>query len=119
MTVAEAPPEVAEGVIQTIKKGETSSLEAVHGFITTVNETIPDVAGADGRKKVIESAFKMTEQLVGAWSDVARQLAKVSQDALSGAGKVVNDRHRRLLRTVPDGRPRPGGWSRAHFAQSE
>ncbi len=89
MTMAEAPPEVADRVIQTIKKGETSSLGAVHGFITTVNDTIPEVAGAEGRKKVIDSAFKMTEELVGAWSDVARQLAKVSQDALSEAGKTV------------------------------
>ena len=62
MTMAEAPPEVADRVIQTIKKGETSSLGAVHGFITTVNDTIPEVAGAEGRKKVIDSAFKMTEE---------------------------------------------------------
>ena len=89
MTVSEAPPEVADRVIQTIKKGETSSLEAVHGFISTVNEMVPDVGGTEGRKKVIESAFKMTEQLVGAWSDVARQLAKVGQDTMSEVGKSV------------------------------
>jgi hypothetical protein len=76
---------VADRVIQTIKQGQTSSLDAVHEFIDVVHDVIPDTGGAEGRTAVIESAFKMTEQLVGTWSDVARQLAKESQDALRGA----------------------------------
>jgi len=89
MAMAEAPPEVAERVVQTIKEGEETSLQAVHDFISTVSDALPDVADAEGRKRVIDSAFKMTEQLVGAWSGVARHLAQVSQDALSEAGKTV------------------------------
>jgi hypothetical protein len=88
MTMAEGRAEVADRVIQTIKKGETSSLDAVHEFINVVHGAIPDVGGSEGRKAVIDSAFKMTEQLVGAWSDVARQLAKESQDALNEAKRT-------------------------------
>lgn len=80
--------EVADRVIQSIKEAEDSALAAVHRFVDTVNDVIPDVGGEDGRrKKIIDSAFKMTEQLVGTWTDMARHLAKVSQGALDEAGK--------------------------------
>lgn len=80
--------EMAERVIQSIKEAENSALAAVHKFVDTVNDAIPDVGGEDGRRKnVIDSAFKMTEQLVGTWTDMARHLVKVSQDALDESGK--------------------------------
>jgi hypothetical protein len=34
------------------------------------------------RRKIIDSAFKMTEQLVGASNQLARRVVKVNEDAL-------------------------------------
>jgi hypothetical protein len=77
---------VAEGasrVIQSASEAERFALEAVRKFIETVDSVFPDV-GEDGpRRKVIDSAFKMTEQLVGSWNQVAEKILKVTSDALA------------------------------------
>jgi hypothetical protein len=92
MAEARARPDTAERVIETIKDGQTSALDAVHKFLDSVNDAFPDVGSDDGpRRKIIDSAFKMAGDLVGTWSDVASHLAKVSQEALrepekAGAG---------------------------------
>jgi hypothetical protein len=86
MADAKARTDVAERVIDSLKTGENQALEAVHKFLDAVNSAFPDVGG-DGapRQKIIDSAFKMTEQLVGTASDVAKHLAKVTKDALTEA----------------------------------
>jgi hypothetical protein len=89
MAITTTNSETAERVIQSVRDGETAALEAVHKFISSVNEAVPDVGEGDGhRQRIIDSAFEMTKKLVGTWSDVARHLAKVSQEALE-AGKAT------------------------------
>ncbi len=88
MAVKATGTTVGERVIESLKTGETSALEAVHKFVDTVNSAFPDLGADDGlRKKIIDSAFKMTEQLIGTANDVARQVMKASQDAVSGSEK--------------------------------
>lgn len=54
----------------------------------TVNGVFPDVSADNGpRQKIIDSAFKMTEQLVGTSTQLAQRLVKASQDALAEADK--------------------------------
>ena len=61
---------------------EQSALEAVRRFVDTVDGAFPDV-GEDGpRRKIIDSAFKMTEQLVGASNQFARNIVKVTGEAM-------------------------------------
>lgn len=84
MAVKAAGTTVGERVVESLKTGETSALEAVHKFVDTVSSAVPDLGAEDGpRKKIIDSAFKMTEQLVATANDVARQL----MNALSGSEK--------------------------------
>jgi len=42
---------------------------------------------ANSADRIIESAFKMTEQLVGTSTRLAERMAKTSQDALSASDK--------------------------------
>jgi hypothetical protein len=42
---------------------------------------------ANSADRIIESAFKMTEQLVGTSTRLAERIAKTSQDALSASDK--------------------------------
>jgi hypothetical protein len=65
-----------------VAAAEKNSLDAMKEFIETVNRALPDV-GNDGasRQKIIDAAFKMTEQLVNASNDLANRVVKVSQDA--------------------------------------
>lgn len=74
-----------ERIIESGAQAEESALEAVRRFVETVNGIFPD-AGEDGaRRKVIDSAFKMTEQLVGTWTQAAEKIAKAAGDALASS----------------------------------
>jgi hypothetical protein len=62
----------ADRIIELIQDAGDSALDTVRRFRDTVNGVFPDV-GIDGgaRKKIIDSAFKMTEQIVGTSSQLA------------------------------------------------
>jgi hypothetical protein len=73
----------ASRLVDTIEEAEHSALEAVRKFVDTVDGVFPDV-GEDGpRRKIIDSAFKMVEQLVGASNDLAKNIVRVTGDALN------------------------------------
>ena len=61
-------------LVDTIEDAEHTSLEAVRKFVDTVDSVFPHLGGDDGpRRKIIDSAFKMTEQLVQIFLDVTRK----------------------------------------------
>lgn len=78
----------ADRIIESFQDAGDSALESVRRFLDTVNGVFPDV-GTDGgaRKKIIDSAFKMTEQLVGTSSQLAQRIVKASQDAQDESDK--------------------------------
>lgn len=72
----------ATRLIDSIQSVEQSTLESVRKFVDTVDDAFPDV-GEDGvRRRIIDSAFRMTEQLVGASNDFARRVVRLTEDAL-------------------------------------
>jgi hypothetical protein len=77
-------------LISTLEDAEHASLEAVRKFVDTVDSAFPDL-GEDGpRRKIIDSAFKMTEQLVSASNRLAQNFLEVTEKALSdGDGKTT------------------------------
>ncbi len=53
-----------------------------------MNGVFPDVSADSGpRQRIIDSAFKMTEQLVGTSTQLAQRLVKASQDAVAERDK--------------------------------
>jgi hypothetical protein len=66
----------------SVEDAEQSALEAVRRFLDTVDGVFPKVSEDRPRRKIIDSAFKMTEQLVGASNQLARRVVKVTEDAL-------------------------------------
>jgi hypothetical protein len=88
-TEAQTTGDGANRVIDSLQDAEKSGLEAVRRFLDTVNGVFPDTSADGGpRQKIIESAFKMTEQLVGASNQLAQKIVKVSQSALGESLKV-------------------------------
>jgi hypothetical protein len=69
-------------IVDSVEDAEQSALEAVRKFLDTVDGVFPKVSEDGPRRKIIDSAFKMTEQLVGASNQLARRVVKVSEDAL-------------------------------------
>jgi hypothetical protein len=68
-------------LIDSVEDAEQSALEAVRKFLDTVDGVFPADGENGPRRKIIDSAFKMTEQLVGASNQLARRIVKVSEDA--------------------------------------
>jgi hypothetical protein len=69
-------------IIESVRDAEKSALESVRRFVDTVNGALPDL-GSDGpRRKIIDSAFKMTEQLVGTTNELAEKIVKATRDGL-------------------------------------
>lgn len=68
-------------IIESVRDAEELSLEAVRKFVDTVNGILPDVRDDAPRRKIIDSAVKMTEMLVGASSDLAQKIVAAASDA--------------------------------------
>jgi hypothetical protein len=89
----------ADRIIDSVADAERSALDAVRRFLDTVNKSFPDV-GPDGgqRQRIIDSAFRMTEELVGTTNQFAHRLVEASADAakrvpVSGPGSRRAARH--------------------------
>ncbi len=76
-------PEGASRVIESVRDAEDSALEAVRKFVDTVNGIFPDLSEDGPRRKIIESAFKMAEQLLGASNQIAQKLVTATSEALA------------------------------------
>ncbi len=71
-------------LIDVIEHAENASLEAVRNFLDTVDSVFPHLGGDDRpRRKIIDSAFKMTEQLVSTSTGLAKNILAVTEKALS------------------------------------
>ncbi len=78
----------ADRIIESFHDAGETALESVRKFLDTVNGVFPDVSADSGpRQKIIDSAFKMTEQLVGTSTQLAQRLVKASQDVLGEPDK--------------------------------
>jgi hypothetical protein len=83
MTTTESKQEDSTRLFDTIEHAETKSLEAVRKFLDTVNDVVPHLGDDDGpRRKVIDSAFEMTEQLVASSTRLAQNILDMTQRAL-------------------------------------
>ena len=88
MASTEARNDSADRIIESFRDAGDSALESVRKFLDTVNGVFPDVSADSGpRQKIIDSAFKMTEQLVGTSTQLAQKIVKVSQDTLGESDK--------------------------------
>ena len=69
-----------ERVIESGREAEELALEAVRKFLDTVDGAFPDVGREGPRRKIIDSAFKMTEQLVETWTQLAETIPDVIRE---------------------------------------
>ncbi len=77
-------------IIESVRDAEELALEAVRKFVDTVNGILPDVRDDAPRRKIIDSAVKMTESLVGASSDLAQEIVAAASDAWAKPDRDVD-----------------------------
>ena len=68
-------------IIESLDDAEKSALEAVRKFVDTVDGAFP-VGEGGARRKILDAAFKMTEQLIGASNQLAQRIVTVTENAL-------------------------------------
>ena len=89
MTTAEQDETVERmyKLIESARDVEDSALEAVQRLLEPVNGVFPDVSSEDEpRRKIIDSAFKMTEQMAGASTQLVVGVVKANSSALNSTG---------------------------------
>ena len=78
----------ADRLIESFHDAGNAALESVRKFLDAVNGVFPDVSADNGpRQKIIDAAFKMTEQLVGNSTQLAEKIVKVTQDVVAETDK--------------------------------
>jgi hypothetical protein len=89
----------ADRIIDSVAEAERTALDAVRRFLDTVNNAFPDV-GSDGgaRQRIIDSAFRMTDELVGSSNQFAHRLVKVGSDAAKRAPAKVGGARRSVAK---------------------
>lgn len=83
--VKDPVPDGAIRLIETIGDTERAALDAVRSFVETVEGAFPDLGDDGPRRKIIESAFRMTEQLVGASNAFATTIVKTTESTIGAA----------------------------------
>ena len=94
-------------IIETIQEAEKTSLEAVRRFLDTVDEAFPHLSDDKPRRKIIDSAFEMTEHLVGTATSFAQNIVEVTQSAVAESERSQRRRRRRLRPRRPSQPRRP------------
>jgi len=109
----------ADRIINSLAEAERTALDAVRRFLDTVNGAFPDV-GPDGgaRQRIIDSAFRMTDELVGSSNEFAHRLVKVGADAAKRAPAAKAAGKRAIAKKAP-AKKAPAKKTAAHKAPAE
>jgi len=74
-SAAERATELSEDVIQALEDSGRAAIKAVKGFLTSVEEALPQVEGARKvEKQITDSALEMAEQLLQTQSEFLRKV---------------------------------------------
>lgn len=69
----------ADKLFGTVRETEESTLSAVRRFVETVNDAVPGDGDDGPRARIIDAAFKMTQDLVGASTQLAENIVKAAR----------------------------------------
>ncbi len=89
MARTEESPDTASRIIDSLRDAADPALEAMRKFLDTVDGIFPALSEDGPRRKIIDSAFKMTEQLVGTSTQLAQKILKATSDALAQPKKAT------------------------------
>lgn len=79
--------ELSEQVLEQVKESQRTAIEAVRGFMESVDKAMPDHDGEPSkRQEIIDSALQMSEKLVKTEYDFLTSVVHSAGEAL-GSGK--------------------------------
>jgi ferritin-like metal-binding protein YciE len=72
-TVVERVETLSEEMLNSIQAGQQIATDAVRKFVATLDEVMPNLVDESARKKVIDAALDMVDQLVTAQLELLRK----------------------------------------------
>jgi hypothetical protein len=72
-TVVERVETLSEEMLNSIQAGQQTATDAVRKFVATLDEVMPNLVDESARKKVIDAALDMVDQLVTAQLELVRK----------------------------------------------
>ncbi len=72
-TVVERVETLSEDMLNSIQAGQQTAMDAVRNFVATLDEVMPNLVDESARKKVIDAALDMIDQLVTAQLELVRK----------------------------------------------
>jgi hypothetical protein len=86
MAIADRPTELSEQVIEAVKKGQQSALDAVRSFVETIDHALPlHGEGPSRRQEVIDSALAMADRLVQSQYDFLSTMIRSAGNSLGAS----------------------------------
>jgi hypothetical protein len=80
--------DLSDEVMQELEQGANSALEAVRGFLSTVDEALPSQGdGPSRREEIADSALVMAQQLVHTQAEFLRKVVDSAGKTLASSSK--------------------------------
>ena len=81
-TVAERVESLSDEVLDLIQAGQRTVMDAVRKFVDTLDEVTPNIVDESARKKVLDAALDMVDQLVRTQLEFLRKVIGSAGEAL-------------------------------------
>ena len=86
MALSDRSVKLSEDVLEEIKDGQEAAIQAVRGFVGSVDETLAGSASPSQVEEIVDSALKMADKLVETQYDFLKKVVHSAGDSV-GAGE--------------------------------
>ena len=81
-TVADRVESLSDEVLDSIQAGQRAAMDVVRKFVDTLDEVTPNLVDESARKKVLDAALDMVDQLVTTQLEFLRKVIGSAGEAL-------------------------------------
>jgi 4-hydroxy-3-methylbut-2-en-1-yl diphosphate synthase IspG/GcpE len=85
MALSDRSVKLSEEVLEEIKDGQEAAIQAVRGFVGSVDETLAGSASPSQVEEIVDSALKMADKLVETQYDFLKKVVHSAGESV-GAG---------------------------------
>ena len=81
-TVAERAVSLSDEVLESVGARQQSAIEAVRKFVNTVDEAMPNLVDPELRKKILDAALDLAEQLARSTNEFLRSIVRSASETV-------------------------------------
>jgi hypothetical protein len=81
-TVAERAADLSDEVLESVGARQQAAIEAVRKFVDTLDEAMPNLVDPELRKKILDAALDLAEQLATSTNEFLRSIGRSASETL-------------------------------------